>query len=169
MPINPLQLLKRLEPAVRPVASGRVAAARPPFEARGFDQMLALVSDGRVSSGRKVTVAFEADPPLNEAQLDRLGAAADLAESSGASSAMMLIDGRGITLDVNERTLTDELTPTSSVVNTVDAAVYVIDPERDHPSEPLRPGMGIWGAGIMPPGAARHFGFPEDRPDGTTA
>ena len=157
MPIDPLQLLKRLEPAVRPVATGRAVGARPGFASQGFDQMLALVSDGRVSTGREITVGFAADPPLEPDQLERLKSAADVAESAGATTALMLIDGRGISLDVGQRTLTDELTSETTVLDGVDAAVYVIDPERDRPTAPLRPGMGIWGSGLMPPGVASQF------------
>lgn len=121
------QLLKRLEPPVRPAYAGEGAVRpAPPIEGRSFGDLLTLVSDGSVSSGRHVTLAFTPRAEVSEAQLARLGPAADVAEAHGAGRALMLIDGRGLLLEVASRQLLAELSERDSdTILTLDAAVYV--------------------------------------------
>ena len=139
MPIDPVQLLKQLEPAVRPVGSRAAAAPPALFEDRSFDDLLTLVSSGSISSGRPVRATVDLDPPLDDAQRDRLAAAADLAEASGAGRALMLIDGRGLVLDVADRSITAEHSAGAPApVIRLDAAVYVAGDE----SPPVRPVAG---------------------------
>lgn len=150
MPIDPLQLLRRLEPPVRPgAAPARSGAPGAPIERRGFDDLLSLVARGSLRSERSVTVAGAAhiDPPLEAGQLARLASAADEAESAGAHRAVMLIDGRGIVMDVPQRVVEDELgaSPTRQRFE-LDAAVYVMAEdeilEPDHPATlPLPQGL----------------------------
>ncbi|MHC4910080.1 MAG: hypothetical protein ACYTF9_10200, partial [Planctomycetota bacterium] len=132
------QLLKRLEPTVRP---GLRAAPRQPLEERNFDELLQLVSHGQVRSGREVTIDFTPDAEITDDQRERLAAAADLAEAEGARSALMLVDGRGVLMDVADRRLTEELTSTS-VVARIDAAVYVAGPDDKESVRPIGPDAG---------------------------
>jgi hypothetical protein len=138
MTIDPANLLKRLEPPVRSPAPGLHAA---PLEHLRFDDLLALASSGAIRSGREVTLAFEpTEGALDSGQLDRIAAAADLAESGGARAAAMLVDGRALMIDVPERTITGELSK-SAPLHRVDAVVYVPGPDRV--TRPLIPGTGL--------------------------
>lgn len=144
MAIRPGQLLKRLEPPVRPVATGAVTAGRPPFELMAFDEMLTLVSRGEIRSDRPVIIDGSIDMPIETSQLTRLASAADLAESEGAQRAVMLMDGRSLVMDVAARTVTRELSGHAPFVRDIDAAVFVADPESgDIGAHPLVPGVGL--------------------------
>ena len=77
MAVDPTHLLRQLEPVVRPgVAFGPAARPHAPLEDQRFDELLKLVSQGSVHSGRAVTDAFGATEKLDEQQLARLAAAA---------------------------------------------------------------------------------------------
>jgi hypothetical protein len=103
-----------------------VAPPRLPLEEQSFDELLALVSHGELRSGRGVSVASDGVEPLTPPQLERLAAAADLAESEGAGRALMLIDGRALILEVASRTLSGELDMNAAApLVRLDAAVYV--------------------------------------------
>ncbi|MEM7227919.1 MAG: hypothetical protein AAF432_03805, partial [Planctomycetota bacterium] len=89
-----LQLLRRLQPAVPPghPDSERVRQQpRSPIERESFDQLLTLVSDGHVASGRDVAIAFEPETEFTNDELDRLASASDLAEAHGANSAVLVM------------------------------------------------------------------------------
>ena len=157
MTIEPARLLKMLEPAVRPAAApAPVARPGPPLEGQSFDALLTLVASGKVSSGAPVTVAPDAGlaEPLAEGQLARLAAGADVAAAHGARRAVMLIDGRGLVLDVAGRAITGELSAENGRrIHDVDAAVHVAAEgvESRHPP-PRGPA-----AGVPPPGVARQL------------
>lgn len=147
---KPTQLLRRLEPPVRPAYAGEgMTRRRLPLEANSFDELLALVSDGWVLSDRAVTLEFVADHELTDEQMTRLAIAADVAEESGAARALMLIDGRGLVLEVSDRSLVSELTDDqASQLAQLDAAVYVA--ERSG-------GLKLPGNGLIPPVVARQI------------
>jgi hypothetical protein len=142
MIVDPIQLLRKLEPPVRPAgAPGTGAAGRPPLEAQSFDQLLSIVSTGSIQSGRPVTLDRHASiGALEPAQLDRLAHAADAAEASGSRQAVMLIDGRGLVVDIAARTVTSELGDSGmgsgpQPVMGIDAAVYVAGDENETQTE----------------------------------
>lgn len=144
MAINSAQLLKLLEPAVRPGAASH-AGRRGPIEGQSFDQLLASASKGHVASGRQIEVGFDAEPPLDGEQLERLATAADQAEAAGAQKVMLFMDGRAFALDVASRTVTTELAQGSEAqLLKVDAAMLVHGGE-DGASNQLKllPGMGV--------------------------
>ena len=155
MSLNSAQLLKQLEPAVRP-ALAPASGARPnaALESQSFDRLLSLASKGAIHSGRQVSVQFDAVPPLAAAQLERLAAAADQAQAAGAKHALMLIDGRGFVLDVQTRTLTAELSndPASRSAN-IDAAIFVPGADQGR----LDDALGPPGSGMMPPSLAKQL------------
>ena len=150
MTIDPNQLLRKLNPPVRPVGTDRARPGRAPIEQQSFGELLSLVADGTIASDRPITVA---DPdaltePLTDAQLARLASAADQAEAAGARNAVMLMDGRGFVLDVHDRAVTSELGPAaSSGVVPIDAAVYVPNDEElttlATQQRTTGPGMGV--------------------------
>lgn len=145
MALKATDLLKRLEPAVRPVSPATPAMrAHGPLESQSFDQLLALANKGAVHSGRQIEMGFDAQPPLEPSQLERLAAAADMAEAAGAKRVTMLIDGRGFILDVPSRTLTAELAGGAAAsVYSVDAAVFVGSDDEPAESSLLPPGNGL--------------------------
>lgn len=156
-------LLRRLEPAVRPAFATPPPPQRPqpPLEGQSFDELLALTQQGSVRSGRAVRWGGGgggADPasPIDEQQLARLSAAADVAEAAGARRALMLIDGRGVVLDVANRTLVAELADDGAARTVkVDAAVNVPDPDHDSegpPATPPSPGLMRQLSGTVPAG-----------------
>ncbi len=150
MTLDPAQLRRQLEPVVRPgLAPSVPAPARPGLADQSFGELLALASRGGIESGRRVQVTFEPNETLDDQQITRLSAAADLAEASGARRAMTLIDGRGFVLDVEQRTLTAELLAGagSRFVHELDAAIYVPGADEQE-TEPLGPP-----AARMPPSA----------------
>lgn len=100
------QLLRRLTPAVN---AGARAAVPTLFESRGFEDLLAQALNGTVRSERDVRCACELQPPLDSSQLARLSAAADRAEAMGATRALMMIDGRGLEVDIAARAVMSEL------------------------------------------------------------
>ncbi len=159
MTSDPLQLLKQLEPVVRPAYAGG-AGAQPTagVEHGRFEELLARARQGRIESGRTVSADYQAGEALTRGQLSRLSAAADLAEASGAQRAMLLMDGRGLLLDVAGRSLTGELsTDDASRFVSLDAAVYVPG-ENQETAAPVAPPTGV-----APPGVAEQIDAVERR------
>ncbi len=157
-------LLKRLEPAVRPPFASRVTAPpAAPLEGQSFDELLTLAAKGSLSSGRQVQSGFDPARELSPSELARLSKAADLAEASGARRALLLMEGRGLVLDVASRLLTAELSddPSAPIAN-VDAAIYVPDPENADGDEALKPP----GSGLVHPAVAKHLDAARGRPGG---
>lgn len=139
-----LDLLRRLEPAVRPeTASGKDGGVPTLFESRSFDELLHGAAAGQVRSGRPVQVSESVHPSLDAAQLERLGAAADRAEASGARRALMMIDGRGLVMDIATRSVSSEMKPGDvGGVLQVDAAM-VVGGEEHAPTSKGSPFAGL--------------------------
>lgn len=77
------------------------------IEADEFQKLLERAGRGEISTGRDVSL-----PPgvtLDEATLEKIGAALDRAEASGASLAAVLVDGRAFRVDVPGRTVLEEI------------------------------------------------------------
>jgi hypothetical protein len=145
MTIDPNILLRQLEPAIRPAYAG-APSTRPaaPLEHQPFDELLAKASKGLIASGRPVSARFAAGEPFTGQQLARLSAAADLAEAAGAARALLLMDGRGLVLDVPTRTLAAELSAdAASRVTGLDAAVFVAGDSAASTMVPLKPPGGV--------------------------
>lgn len=153
MALSAAQLLKGLEPAVRPIpiAPPHATSARATFESQSFGELLALAKSGGIDSSRDVQLGFDAQPPLEPAQLDRLAHAADQAEAAGAQQALMMIDGRSFVLDVESRTLTAEISQSTPVqaVN-IDTVLFVENADSSHGAIALPPPS----AGVMHPAIA---------------
>ncbi|MDY7109257.1 MAG: hypothetical protein SYC29_11540 [Planctomycetota bacterium] len=157
MTIDPIQLLKRLEPAVRPgSAPASAREGQAPLEQRSFEDLLSLVSRGSVHSGRPITVAGAASlkEELDDDQKGRLASAADTAQAAGAKRAVMLIDGRGLVLDVAGRVIETELGPGGKeALTNLDAAVYVAAREEE---QSAARGPALPDAGVLRPALTRH-------------
>ena len=147
-PTDPSFLLRRLEPAVAPsYLTAPATKPNAPLEHLRFDELLAEAQAGRIASGRSVSAAYEGGEVLSPQQLDRLAGAADLAEASGASRAMLLLDGRAMILDVPTRTISGELS-LSSQIERIDAAVYVPAEGEQEPPKPLGPPSSVAPRGV---------------------
>ncbi len=148
MNADPTQLLRQLEPIVRPAyAAGPAIRPQAPLEHQSFDELLALAAQGGLESGRPVSVAFEPTDEITSRQLDRLSAAADVAEAGGARNALLLVDGRGLVLEVASRTLNAELSE-SSRFKSLDAAVYIPGDDQESKGSTLPPPTGIAPRGV---------------------
>jgi hypothetical protein len=125
--MNSIDLLRRLEPAVRPHAPPIAPQSPGLFDAQPFEALLAQAFAGEMRSGRAVIDHPSGlEPPLERAQLERLALAADRAEAAGARRALMMIDGRALVLDVESRAIAAELSDRSpATVLSVDAAMLV--------------------------------------------
>ncbi len=125
--ISSAQLLKLLEPAVRPSIAPPVSQkVQGSFESQSFDQLLAQAKKGSVHSGRQLEVACECQPPLEPSQLERMADAADQAQAAGAKRALLMVDGRGFVLDVASRSIVAEATADQAKsIQKTDAVVFV--------------------------------------------
>jgi hypothetical protein len=143
---NSNDLLRRLEPAVRPAplahGGGSTSAAAALFESQPFDRLLAAAFAGEIRSDRPVQAACDLQPSLSAGQLERLSLAADRAEAGGARTALMMIDGRGIVVDVTGRMITSEMRADDvSGMLQIDAAMVV-------PQDESLPGSGSLSARV---------------------
>ena len=141
-----IQLLRQVDPPVRPTFGAPPASVgAAPLEQQNFAQLLSAVSQGQVRSGRQVDVACELHPPLAAKDMERLAAAGDMAEASGSRRALMMIDGRGLVMDVASRTIVGELSASESArMFGVDSTMYVTrDDESQYKGMLPPPGGGL--------------------------
>ncbi|MBL8761216.1 MAG: hypothetical protein JNL50_07930 [Phycisphaerae bacterium] len=114
--------------ALRP-GPGAHAAAGPTgagVESLDFEAMLRKVRSEGFQSGLGVSIAPGADLELTNDQMQRLAAAADVAQAHGASRALVTIDGMSLLLDVGVRTITGKVDIRPGVpVTGVDAVLHV--------------------------------------------
>lgn len=148
MTTNSAQLLRLLEPSVRPAfgQSGAMAGGgSAPLDQQSFAQLLGAASSGQIHSGRQIELACEPSPPLSASQMERLASAADVAEAAGARTAMMMIDGRGFVMDVQNRTITAEMSSSALArMAQVDLAMHVAADDESHFAGILpSPGSGV--------------------------
>ncbi len=91
-----------------------------------FAKLLASARAGDIHSGIKVTSARDANVSLSDGQLQRLSAAADLAEANGISRGLFMIDGKNVVMDVGNRTIIGEVSAEQAgVVAGVDGVINV--------------------------------------------
>jgi hypothetical protein len=123
MTIDPRQLLRRLEPAVRPAGHGRSESARASVADGGFGELLSLARDGGVESGREPELADGAT--LEPATLAQVARALDLAEARGARRAVVVAEGRAFVAEVPSRRLERLETRDEFIFEEVDAAIAI--------------------------------------------
>lgn len=109
MAIAPRDLLRRLEPAVRPVSEPTaLRLVGPDEEDDAFAALLASAERGTLESGRAVMVSSGLGE-IDAEGLRRIGRALDVAESLGARRAVLVHRGRGLVASVLERSIEREL------------------------------------------------------------
>jgi len=122
-------------------AANAPASVRGSIDSAGFGALLERARGGGLSSGKPVAIDPALGVELSRAQLDRLAAAADRAQASGAERAAVVIDGSVYELDVRGRKITGEIRPGPGEVMTgIDALVRIggeDEPERPSPERLL--------------------------------
>lgn len=98
-----------------------------------------------------VKVGRGVEVELNAEQLARLAEAADRAEAEGVSSAVVMIDGLALELDVTMRTVRGVVDESAGIKTGIDAVVY---------AQPAREKEAAFGPGSLPenPGVRRLAG-----------
>jgi flagellar operon protein len=131
------QLLRMLEPAVRPVGSPSPASrATRPVEQQDFGELLKRAGDA--GAGRPLKLSRHASErlaergvELSDRHMQALAQAADAAEAKGARDTLMLMDRLGMIVSVPNRTVLTVLPAErmqSGVVTQIDSAVWVDGP-----------------------------------------
>lgn len=139
MTTNPGDALRLISPAgARPAASSPRPATGPAAASGGeFADLLARAAAGEIISGAPVTIARGLDLSLTDDQLARLSLAADRAEAEGLSTALMIIDGKSLLMDVRSRTILREVDITSEPITGIDGLIPV--PGGSTAESPLPP------------------------------
>jgi hypothetical protein len=130
MVINPLTLLQQLAGLAAPIAPALTGGAGGDG---GFSAALdrARAGDaGGVGPGglaSSLPVKFDEDVAggLSDEQLRRLSLAADRAQAAGLGTALMLIDGQALVMDVATRTIIQRVEPGATLVGGIDGLVPV--------------------------------------------
>ncbi|MEY2794864.1 MAG: hypothetical protein RIR10_580 [Planctomycetota bacterium] len=136
MTIDPRQLLRRLEPAVRPTGNGG-ATGRASVADGGFLELLSLAESGAMESAREPVLADGAT--LEPTTLAQVGRALDLAEGRGAQRAVVVAEGRTFIAHVPSRTLERLETRDDFVFEEVDAAIAIRGESATFAHRPLGP------------------------------
>jgi hypothetical protein len=120
------QLLRRLEPAVRPVGiDSSIAGERASIEEAGFEELLERAANGEFASGREIDKS-RLEPTLDDCFADRLAGIADAAEAAGFAQVLVIAGDRPLLLAVSDRRIERELgaeAESEGVLLPVDAAV----------------------------------------------
>lgn len=100
-----VQMLRQLASGVRPVGAAATTAAGA-VQPGDFSALLKQAQAGELTSSTPVTVAPDAGVKLSEDQLAQVSLAADKAEAAGIRTAVVLLEGQAVMLDVGDRTIT---------------------------------------------------------------
>jgi len=144
-------LLRMLEPAVRPAGSAPPASARRPAaaaEGSSFQQVLDGLGDKQIRADAlplKISAHAqkrlgEQGVELSERQMRALSEAAALAEAKGAGETLMLMGRLGLIVNIPNRTVVTALTEgrlQSGVITQIDSTVLVQDSAETDP-DPVR-------------------------------
>jgi hypothetical protein len=145
-------MLKALGSGVLPPGVERGAIRETNMARAGFADLLAKVRGGAIESGLEVTVANGAGVNLSEKQLEQLAKAADLAESEGATTALVMIDGMALRMDVTGRKVLGTVDLSAGgVVTDIDSMISIPSDSQGEPSIVPPPSRGVLGlsAGML--------------------
>ncbi len=137
--IDGTALLRRLEPAVRPVGMPFIGVPVETLDSADFSALLLRAERGEIASGRTLTMTALATP-LPPESLSRIAKAMDLLEARGVTRAAILYADRMLIADVPTRSFERELlahqgpTPVA-----VEVALRVPTPDEDRPSRRTGP------------------------------
>ncbi len=136
MTIDPRQLLRRLEPAVRPAGRGE-AQTRASVADGGFLELLSMAREGGIESNQEPELADGS--VLESATLAQVARALDLAQGRGARRAVIVAEGRTFIADVASRRLERLETRDDFVFEEVDAAIAIRGDTATYAHRPLGP------------------------------
>lgn len=108
-----------------------VPGAIPANPGADFQNLLKQAKQGLVRSDLPVSIAKNASVELSPEQTERLAQAADRAAAAGLTSALVVIDGQTLTLDVQTRTITGKFDAAPARVAHFDGVVTVPSPEQE--------------------------------------
>jgi hypothetical protein len=131
------QLLNRLDGLTRTEARHRSDPGPRAAVATGtFADLLRLARAGELTSLRPVDVSPEIDLELSDIDRQRLAWSIDRAEIEGAQRAFVLMDGRGLVVDVPTRRIESVVSAPGDLRTDVDAVV--VAPDEDGTTESTR-------------------------------
>lgn len=116
-------MLKSLLSTQSPSFSTGASAGTQTVGGANFAGMLSAARKGTVTSDRPVEASAEAAGKLTAEQLQRIAVAADHAESAGMNTALVLIDGQAVKLDVLGREVTGVMDPRTVAVTDIDGVL----------------------------------------------
>jgi hypothetical protein len=106
---------------------GIAGPARPTGAAAGsatsFESLLAAAKQGQIQSDEPVTINRGVKLELSPEQLERVGIAVDRAESLGMNTALVLIDGQALTVDVSSRRVMASVDASTIAVTDIDGVL----------------------------------------------
>lgn len=117
-------------------AAKRLAGSGSSPSSNAFADMLGKVQSNAQPSGLPVGLGQGVNIELSSDQLHRLSQAADRAESQGAQTAVVMIDGRALELDVTLRQITGEVNPDQGIRPEVDTFLFAPPAEQQPATGP---------------------------------
>jgi hypothetical protein len=120
-----VQLLKQLGFAGRssPLKSTGACSDCGSIESASFAELLDQVKSGKLGSQRTVEPAADENIQLSNDEQIRLSAAADKAEASGIRSALVLLEGKRLVLDVGSRQVRHAEESSQGITSGVDGVI----------------------------------------------
>lgn len=113
-------------------AQGTTTVPAVTSNGESFATLLEQARTGQIGSGVPLRVPSQLGLNLNPSQVERLMSAADQAEAQGAGRALVLMDGKAITIDVGTRTVTGTVDPSApGVLPGIDAVVVAAADPKD--------------------------------------
>jgi flagellar operon protein len=125
------ELLRMLEPAVRPAGAPPLRATpKPPVDQQRFDELLADAAAAAPVkvSGHANKRLSQMGVELNDAQMQAISQATDKAADKGANESLMLLDQLGLIVNIPNRTVVTALSEqrmAEGVVTNIDSTVWV--------------------------------------------
>ncbi len=129
------QLLRMLEPAVRPAGAPALPnAPKPALDQQSFDEILADAQHAAPVkvSGHASQRLEQMGMTLGPEQLEAVAEATDRAAARGANESLMLLDRLGLIVNIPNRTVVTALSEqrmNEGVVTNIDSTVWV-NPDR---------------------------------------
>ncbi len=141
------QLLRLLEPAVRPTgAPGPAARPRPSVEHSSFEQLLDSARGPLRISAHAQTRLTQQGVALEGPRMAAISDAVMRAEAKGARDALVMMGDLGLIVNVPNRTVVTAMTSQrmrEGVVTDIDSAIVVADPELNRTSEKKTDPLGL--------------------------
>ena len=127
---QPGEMLHRLDATAlsnpqRPQATSAASLQR----SDSFAELLQLAREGKVQSNLPVDVSPSLDLELSEEDAARVAFAVDKAQAAGADSALVLLDGQGLLVDVPARRIEAVVQKPGEVLAGIEAVVVAPNPD----------------------------------------